>query len=330
MASRSLITDSVGGALHRGRWLIITAMHCFATGDAAGSARHLSEARVLAERSKSAALSFEFGLAFAEHWMKLHDLPRATDELAKLEVLAAKVPAAQRAEFAKMMTRLFLLQERPAEGLRWAEEALRIAEPAGFTGVNLRAYEIELIYALAANERLAEAVELTKQHPSEPRLAIELCLRFLLEGETNVELLGNGLQVAARLGFVNLLDRARGVLARICADALANDIEPAFVRQVIELKQLKPPPLAGPSWPWPVRIFTLGGFRLETYGERYRPTHKAQDKPLELLKLLVTCLALGGIRRKNVDFRTVVAGFCCRQCAKVTRYDTCSITTPPG
>ncbi len=28
-------------------------------------------------------------------------------------------------------------------------------------------------------------------------------------------------------------------------------------------------------------------------GKRYRPTHKAQDKPLELLKLLVTCQALG-------------------------------------
>ncbi len=292
-ASRSLIADSVGGALHRGRWLIITAMHCFATGDATGSARHLNEARVLAEQSQSTALSFELGLAFAEHWMKLHDLQRATDELANLEILAAKVPAAQRAEFAKMMTRLLLLQERPAEGLRWAEEALRIAEPAGFTGVNLRAYEIELIYALAANERLAEAVELTKQHPSGPRLAIELCLRFLLERETQVELLREGLQVAARLGFVNLLDRARGVMARICAAALANDIEASFVRQVIELKRLEPPPLAGASWPWPVRIFTLGGFRLDIHGERYRPTHKAQDKPLELLKLLVTCLAMG-------------------------------------
>ena len=238
-------------------------------------------------------MSFELGLAFAEHWMKLHDLERATSELASLEVLAAKEPAAQQAEFAKMMARLFLLQERPAEGLRWAEEALRIAQPAGFTGVNLRAYEIELIYALAANQHLAEAIELAKQHPSEPRLAIELCLRFFLEGENELELLRDGLQVAARIGFVNLLDRARELMARICAAALANDIEPAFVRQVIELKQLKPPPLAGASWPWPVRIFTLGGFRLDIQGERYRPTHKAQDKPLELLKLLVTCQAMG-------------------------------------
>ena len=109
----------------------------------------------------------------------------------------------------------------------------------------------------------------------------------------NLVLLRDGLQVAARLGFVNLFDRARGVMARVCAAALANDIEPAFVRQVIELKQLKPPPLAGASWPWPVRIFTLGGFRLDIQGERYRPTHKAQDKPLELLKLLVTCQAMG-------------------------------------
>ena len=98
----------------------------------------------MAEQSGSSRLSFELGLAFAEHWMRLHDLERATSELASLEVSAAKEPAAERAEFAKMMARLFLLQERPAEGLRWAEEALRIAQPAGFTGANLRAYEIEI------------------------------------------------------------------------------------------------------------------------------------------------------------------------------------------
>ena len=82
-------------------------------------------------------------------------------------------------------------------------------------------------------------------------------------------------------------------LARICEAALANDIETDFVLQLISLKRLKPPLHAGPHWPWHVHVRTLGGFRLDIGGTRYRPTHKAQDKPLELLKLLVTCEALG-------------------------------------
>ena len=42
-----------------------------------------------------------------------------------------------------------------------------------------------------------------------------------------------------------------------------------------------------------MRVRTLGGFELEVAGKRYRPGHKAQDKPLELLKLLICCQAMG-------------------------------------
>jgi LuxR family transcriptional regulator, maltose regulon positive regulatory protein len=106
-------------------------------------------------------------------------------------------------------------------------------------------------------------------------------------------LLRDGLQKAAQVNFINLLDRARGPLARVCAAALANEIETEFVHRVIKIKKLSPPPFTGPHWPWPVKVRTLGGFRLEIMGKAYKPTHKAQDKPLELLKLLVTCQAMG-------------------------------------
>ena len=47
-----------------------------------------------------------------------------------------------------------------------------------------------------------------------------------------------------------------------------------------------------------MHVRTLGGFRLDIDGRPYQPTHKAQDKPLELLKLLVTCQTLG---RQSAD-----------------------------
>ncbi len=296
VATRALVDDAVGGVLHRGRWLINAAYFCALGDDLDKAAVYLDEARALAQQVDATRLSFELGFASADCWMKKQDLPRAADELSRLQHIATRAPLAQRAEYAMLMTRLLLLQGRLTEGLQWAEEAMHMALTAGYTGANLRVFEMEHVYALAANERLSDAVSLVSRmevEPREVRAAVECCLRFLLEGETDVGLLRKGLANAAESGFVNLLDRARAPLACIYATALANGIEAEFVHRVIKLKQLKPPPFVGPHWPWAVHVRTLGGFRLDVKGKRYRPTHKAQDKPLELLKLLVTCQALG-------------------------------------
>ena len=296
VATRTLVDEAIGGVLHRGRWMIIAANFYMVSGAAEKAVACLSETRSLAKQYETSRLSFELGFATANYWMKAQDLSRAADELSALQQVATKAAPAQRAQYAKMMTRLLLLQGRLVDGLQWAEEAKRIASAAGITGANLRAFEMDLVYALAANERLSDAIDLVRClefDPREARSAVECCLRFLLEGEKDLRLLREGLRNAAQISFINLLDRARGPLAHICAVALASDIETEFVHRIIKLKQLKPPPLAGPHWPWSVKVSTLGGFRLDIQGKRYRPTHKAQDKPLELLKLLVTCQALG-------------------------------------
>ncbi|MEO8187120.1 MAG: BTAD domain-containing putative transcriptional regulator [Burkholderiaceae bacterium] len=295
IATRSLQQGSTGGALHRGRWLIAAAHTHLTRGDIDQAAADLNEARALAEQSQSARLFFEVGFEATDHYMKSPDLQRASEELDRLEDIVTKAPPAQRAEYSRMKARLLLLQGRFTEGLQWAREAMQMAIPAGLTAANLRMFEIELIYALVANERISEALELASQQDYEPRemrLAIENCLRFLLE-ESDVQALRTGLQNARQVGFAHLFDRARAPLARICEAALANGIETDYVLGLIAAKQLSPPPLTGSHWPWPVHVRALGGFRLEVDGKRYRPSHKAQDKPLELLKLLLTCQALG-------------------------------------
>ena len=296
VGTRSLIDDAVGGVLHRGRWLVIAAYLCARSADEGKAVEYLNEARSLVKHFGASRLMFELGFASADHYMKAQDLTRAADELSELHQMAIKAAPAQRAEYAKLMTRLLLLQGRGAEGLRWAEEAMTIAPAAGFSGANLRAFEMELVYALAANDRLSDALTLVSRmevEPRELRAAVECCLRYLLEGETDLGSLREGLRNAAQSNFMNLLDRARGPLAQVCAAALANDIETEFVHRLIKLKKLKPPQFAGPHWPWPVKVRTLGGFRLDILGKRYQPAHKTQDKPLELLKLLITCQAMG-------------------------------------
>ncbi len=154
IATRSLQQRSTGGALHRGRWLIAASLTQLTRGDIAEAAIDLNEARALAKQSDSARLAFEVGFAATNHFMKSHNLPLAAEELSRLEDIVLKAPPAQRAEYSRMKARLLLLDGHLTEGLQWAREALHMAVPAGLTAATLRMFEIELIYALAANERI--------------------------------------------------------------------------------------------------------------------------------------------------------------------------------
>jgi tetratricopeptide (TPR) repeat protein len=75
--------------------------------------------------------------------------------------------------------------------------------------------------------------------------------------------------------------------------ALEAGIEVEHVQAMIRRYQLVPsdPATASDRWPWPVRIYTLGRFDILCDGQPLRSSRKAQNKPLELIKLLC---ALGG------------------------------------
>ena len=90
IATRSLPQSGAGGALHRGRWFIAAADTQLISGDALQARADLNEARLLAVQSQSLRLSFEFGFASADHFMKAHDLQLASDELKQLEESRAR------------------------------------------------------------------------------------------------------------------------------------------------------------------------------------------------------------------------------------------------
>ena len=66
---------------------------------------------------------------------------------------------------------------------------------------------------------------------------------------------------------------------------------PSSCATLIERNLLAAPADAAPAWPFRLRIMALGGFELVRDGVPMRFTGKAQQRPLDLLKLLV---ALGG------------------------------------
>lgn len=80
-------------------------------------------------------------------------------------------------------------------------------------------------------------------------------------------------------------------MSRICALALEKGIEAGHVKQLIRLRELRPPSAETPAWPWPIELRTLGHFEILKDGQPLHVEGKTQRKPMGLLKALV---ALGG------------------------------------
>ncbi len=81
--------------------------------------------------------------------------------------------------------------------------------------------------------------------------------------------------------------------AQLYAIALEHGIEVEHVQGLIRRFKVAPPDgmHALSTWPFPVKVHTLGSFALHVGGEPVTFTGKAQKKPLELLKALI---AFGG------------------------------------
>lgn len=106
------------------------------------------------------------------------------------------------------------------------------------------------------------------------------------------ERLGRSLKLARRMDFPNQLVFNSASFAKLCAMALERNIEPDAARALIRRFHLAPPDGApSDTWPYPVKLQTLGHFSVLVSDEPLKFVGKSQKKPLELLKVLV---ALGG------------------------------------
>jgi ATP/maltotriose-dependent transcriptional regulator MalT/DNA-binding SARP family transcriptional activator len=120
--------------------------------------------------------------------------------------------------------------------------------------------------------------------------------RFCFEKGDEAEGLDH-LRKAMRLGnengLVNVGCWRRTVMADLCMRALQAGMEVDYVRFLIQKLKLMPelPPVHIDNWPWPLKFYTLGQFKIERDGKQLEFPVKVQKKPLELLKALI---AFGG------------------------------------
>jgi DNA-binding SARP family transcriptional activator len=129
-----------------------------------------------------------------------------------------------------------------------------------------------------------------------PRMCYQI---FLIEAYAYLQL-GNIPKCHERLSAAFNLGHIHGyfgtifwllrILPRLCAEALRGGIEVDYVHRLIRKRGLLPEDSGIENWPWPIRIYTLGQFKMILDNRPIAET-KAQYKPFKLLRALI---ALGG------------------------------------
>jgi DNA-binding SARP family transcriptional activator len=91
--------------------------------------------------------------------------------------------------------------------------------------------------------------------------------------------------------YTPTLSKFRWCAAKLCAEALERGIAAGNARSLVRQLDLRPPRPDLEHWPWPIRVFALGPFRVEVNGAPLTFSRKTPRKPISLLKALV---AFGG------------------------------------
>lgn len=94
-------------------------------------------------------------------------------------------------------------------------------------------------------------------------------------------------------GYLNTYLWRSDTMVRLCAFALETGIEVEYTRELIFRRNLVPDISAHYSeqWPWKLRIYVLGEFKIQLDGQPLRFQRKAPNKILSMLKAVI---ALGG------------------------------------
>lgn len=146
-----------------------------------------------------------------------------------------------------------------------------------------------------AVKHLDKALNLSVQIKS--KILEYMCLltksQYYMENQDEHELrktLVKAFKIGNKNNYTNFAWWIPDIMTRLCAKALEFGIETDYIKSLIKKRNLKPDSsmIEIENWPWDIKIYTLGRFEILKNDVRLSFTRKAQKKPLELLKLVLT------------------------------------------
>jgi DNA-binding SARP family transcriptional activator len=273
----------------------------------------MTDARAIAERHGLEVYLFEIDHADASALINKGDHAAAK---ARLDIMERRMSPVRRMQWPYFLNLRSMLAQRLGQAAASADDAERsvvLARELSLPVVQLPHFLSRLSQARAAigdwdgaMRAVDEAIALAS--PFERRSFEQRRETLLIELDLEA---GNSQQAAERLAAMLADYRAQGnvlfirsrpdLAARLANFALQRGIETEYVLTLIERNDLVAPADAGPEWPFRLRISVLREFALVRDGQPVTFSGKAQQRPLDLLKLLV---ALGGT---NVDSQQLTA-----------------------
>ncbi len=190
------------------------------------------------------------------------------------------------------------------QALKHIEQATKLRTEAGFTLITGYCH-IQNAYVRHALGRHQEAAEHLAQAARFSRAIRNKGLEYAVllaealfsfaQGKEEAGLfhLRQGLALGKEEGYFEAWGAIPSGMATLCTKALEAGMEVEYVQELIRRLHLvaEKPPLHLESWPWPLKVYTLGRFALLIDGKPARSSRKVQQKPLAVLKALI---ALGG------------------------------------
>lgn len=205
----------------------------------------------------------------------------------------------------------------PSRALVLGEKCMQVIEEVGLTFPEADCRILLTVAALATGDvtkarQLLETIATIVMQTHSTFLAyryhlLEAHFAFTLHGPAQKAAEAH-LTLAMRLGrqkgFLTMVNFwLPSIMSSLCSKALEAEIEVAHVRNLILKLDLKPDTDAAENdlWPWPIQIFTLGGFEISKDGLKLEFPTKTPHKLLALLKALITCGARGASEEQLAD-----------------------------
>jgi ATP/maltotriose-dependent transcriptional regulator MalT/DNA-binding SARP family transcriptional activator len=230
-----------------------------------------------------------------------NDVAGARALVSRLERHADPSRLINRASVHAFRARIALLEDDGRLALDELARGVAALDASGWPSGRRTAYYMIEAGALSLLGRFAEALESGARHrphfEADYQEVIDIFSAWIraaaAQGGDPAEArraLAEAVAFAAKCRYELPLRHANRLVSALCARALAERIDPAFIRGMIERRHLQPPDSDTADWPWPLRISCLGGFEILGRGERI----SAQGRNQKTIELLQFVIALGG------------------------------------